>query len=87
MPWADDAVLLVEGSVVADAAAAKTPGARGAGIAIHIDLTCRSIGEPWMGPAVPIDARGIPVLADAEEWPLEEDLGARSESGESAGRG
>jgi hypothetical protein len=40
-----------------------------------------------MGPAVPIDARGIPVLADAEEWPLEEDLGARSESGESAGRG
>lgn len=70
--WAEDAVVLIEGSMVADAVMARTPGDGGVGIAIDLALTCRPLVEGWRPPALRIDARGLPILADGEEWPLED---------------
>lgn len=72
LPWHRDDVVLLEGSVVTAVAAAQ-PGRSPAAGALIITLALaldRVAVAPAAGPGG-ADAAGLPVLHDAEAWPLE----------------
>lgn len=74
LPWDRDDVVLIEGSVVCHVVAAAWQAARGLErpgiVRIAPDLSLARDRSPLV--AAPADGRGLPVLDDAREWPLEE---------------
>ena len=70
LPWQPTDVLLVEGSAISRAAAARGPAAM-SGVVVGLDLTLERrslrIGER----VVELDADGLPAFGDGEVWPLE----------------
>ena len=69
LPWTPRSVVLVEGSVLASASAARTVAGNVAdGVRITLDLDVIPVHETV---AVEVDAEGLPVLDDAASWPLE----------------
>ncbi len=72
LPWTPESVVLVEGSPVAAAAAAAAAGDGRAHRAIVIGLDLAWRVEERAEPSTALDGRGVPLLADASEWPLEE---------------
>jgi hypothetical protein len=70
--WEPTDGLLVEGSTIARAAAARGPAAT-AEVVIGLDLTIdrRSLEAPAQ--PMDLDVDGLPVLVDGETWPLELD--------------
>jgi hypothetical protein len=74
--WPDGSVLLVEGSPIAAAAAARFRATRapdaGRLLEVTLDLELRAIDAPLRGPAAGIDGDGLPMLDDSESWPLED---------------
>lgn len=72
LPWHRDDVVLLEGSVVTAAAATQPGRAPVAGaLIITLDLALdRAAIAPVAGPGA-ADAAGLPILHDAETWPLE----------------
>lgn len=76
LPWATDGIVLVEGSTITAAAAARliatTPAANARAILrIGLDLGCR-VGEGQPSEELDrVSADGLPDLADGADWPLE----------------
>jgi hypothetical protein len=69
LPWTARSVVLVEGSVVASAAALRTAGGDGAdGVRITLALDVVPVHETI---SLEVDDDGLPVLTDAAMWPLE----------------
>jgi hypothetical protein len=69
LAWAPQSVVLVEGSVIASAAAMRTlAGDAADGVRITLDLEVVAIHEPV---SLEVDADGLPLLDDAASWPLE----------------
>jgi hypothetical protein len=69
LAWAARSVVLVEGSVIASAAAMRTlAGAAADGVRITLDLDVVAVHEPV---SVEVDADGLPALDNAASWPLE----------------
>jgi hypothetical protein len=69
LAWAPQSVVLVEGSVIASAAAIRTlAGDAADGVRITLDLEVVAIHEPV---SLEVDADGLPLLDDAASWPLE----------------
>ena len=69
LAWAPRYVVLVEGSVIASAAASRTlAGDAARGVRITLDLDVVAMHEPV---SVEVDADGLPLLEDAAGWPLE----------------
>jgi hypothetical protein len=74
LPWEPDDVVLIDGSVVCAVVAVQWQLGRGAEdlgvlrVAVNLSLERerRSIER------VPVDGRGLPLLEDAHQWPLEE---------------
>lgn len=77
VPFAAGAVVLVLGSLIAEAAARWGSGDHVGGVravgAVIIDPLTLEVGGGFVRPSemVPIDGRGIPILIDAVTWPLE----------------
>lgn len=74
LPWQPDDVVLVEGSVVCQVVAGAWQAARGSeepGI-VRIAPDLSLVRDRFAIVAAPADGRGLPVLEDAREWPLEE---------------
>ncbi len=74
LPWDPDGIVLVEGSSVALAAAAAPPRASAARTVVRVglDLAVSSSPKAVAEPGVHRTPDGLPVLADALTWPLEE---------------
>jgi hypothetical protein len=70
LPWGPNDMLLLEGSAVC-AAVASRRRPRGAFV-VALDLSWRISAPPDSGLTVAVDERGVPILDDAQEWPLEE---------------
>jgi hypothetical protein len=69
LPWTAGSVVLVEGSVLASAAASRTlAGDAADGVRITTDLDIVAIHEKI---SLEVDADGLPLLDDAASWPLE----------------
>lgn len=69
LPWSPRSVVVVEGSVLASAAARWTlAGTRADGVRVTPELDLLPIREAV---SVDVDDDGLPVLADAATWPLE----------------
>jgi hypothetical protein len=69
LPWTPRSVVLVEGSVLASAAAARTVAGNVAdGVRITLELDVTPTRETL---SLDVDGDGLPVLADAATWPLE----------------
>ena len=74
IPWDSDAVLLVEGSTVAAAAAAHLLGTETgerAAIMVHPDLSLESLVVREV--LAEVSAEGVPVIEGGRDWPLELD--------------
>jgi len=76
LPWSPDEALLVAGSAIARAAAARVPrrrdgGAARVGVVVGLDLAVerRALGSANL--AIELDADGLPVLAGGVSWPIE----------------
>jgi hypothetical protein len=75
LPWDRDDVVLVDGSVVCAVVAVQWQLSRGAEdlgvvrVAVNLSLERERKGIEL----APVDGRGMPVLEDAHQWPLEED--------------
>lgn len=75
LPWADDGVVVIDGSAVARAAAAQLVGSLAASVTvlrIGAGLEVTTAVEPVAAVAIGATAGGLPVLEAAEDWPLEE---------------
>jgi hypothetical protein len=84
LPWAPDDILLVAGSPVSRAAAARrvggpsqgeAPRPKGVGIGVIVGLDL-SVGRRAIGRserAIALDAEGLPQFGDGVTWPLELD--------------
>jgi hypothetical protein len=69
LPWTTSSVVLVEGSVIASAAATRILGGSVAhGVRITLELDVVAINETV---SLEVDADGLPVFSDAATWPLE----------------
>jgi len=70
VPWQPDDLLLVDGSTIARAAAARH-GSTTTGVVVAADLTLdrRPIGLGER--VVELDADGLPALEDGETWPMD----------------
>jgi hypothetical protein len=69
LPWTPTSIVLVDGSVLASAAALRTLLGRVAdGVRISLELDIVAIQEAISGE---VDDDGLPMLADAAAWPLE----------------
>lgn len=87
LPWPDKAVVLVEDSPVAGAAAARALEARAGGgqiptVRIPADLSVVAEDVPAAAVAPELDDDGLPILADGESWPLELEAAETLPSGE-----
>ena len=74
MRWQPDDVILIEGSVVCRAVAGQWQLAReldGLG-AVRVEPDLSLLRARATDTAAPVDGRGLPVLEDSREWPLEE---------------
>jgi hypothetical protein len=74
LPWQPDDVILIEGSVVCRAVAGQWQLAReldGLG-AVRVEADLSLARERATDAAAPVDGRGLPVLEESREWPLEE---------------
>ena len=74
LPWQPDDVILIEGSVVCRAVAGQWQLARdldGLG-AVRVEDDMSLTRERATDAGAPVDGRGLPVLRDSREWPLEE---------------
>jgi hypothetical protein len=69
LPWDPDDVVLIERSVVCEVVARESPVRRWL-IRIASDLSLARDRIAISSP--PIDLRGLPVLEDSHQWPLEE---------------
>jgi hypothetical protein len=70
LPWTPRSVVLVEGSLLASAAAKRTLASAAAadGVRITLGLDIVAIHETI---SLGVDADGLPLLDDAASWPLE----------------
>ena len=69
LPWTPKSVVLVEGSVLASAAATRMLDRGTAdGVRISLELDVAAVREAV---SVDVDQDGLPVLEDAAAWPLE----------------
>jgi hypothetical protein len=74
LPWQPDDVILIEGSVVCRAVAGQWQLARELdGLdAVRVEADLSLTRKRATDAAPPVDGRGLPVLQDSREWPLEE---------------
>jgi len=68
LPWQPDDVILIEGSVVCPAVAGRRDGLDAVRVGADLSLTRDRATDA----TAPVDDRGLPVLQDSREWPLEE---------------
>ena len=68
LPWQPDDVIVIDGSVVCQAAAGRNDGLGAVRVKPDLSLT----RERATISAASVDARGLPVLEESREWPLEE---------------
>lgn len=69
LPWHQDDVILIDGSVVCRTAANRNDGPDAVRVKPDLSLTRERVTMS----AASVDARGLPVLEESREWPLEED--------------
>jgi len=73
LPWSDRAVLLVEGSVLAWAAAAGLATRANSAVVVAPDLSLHERAVAPVDLRATLDADGLPILDDGRTWPLEDD--------------